>query len=160
MLMAGESIPTGWLLCNAAAVSRTGATKALFETIGTTWGVGNGSTTFNLPGSENRILIGVGIAGPGRTKHELGKTGGVETVTLTGNQSGVPEHSHLLTSYFGLWASANSISAHYWESGGKYAAGVQGESYAPYSGAISGVGASSAHNNMPYYAPLSWLVKT
>ena len=42
------SVPAGWLKCNGAAVSRT-TYAALFASIGTTWGAGNGSTTFNLP---------------------------------------------------------------------------------------------------------------
>ena len=45
---AGTAAPSGWLLCNGAAVSRT-TYAALFAAIGTTWGVGNGSSTFNVP---------------------------------------------------------------------------------------------------------------
>jgi hypothetical protein len=47
---AGSGLPPGgWLLCDGAAVPRTGEYAALFAAIGTTWGVGDGSTTFNLP---------------------------------------------------------------------------------------------------------------
>ena len=53
---AGSTIPTGFLACNGAAVSRT-TYAALFAVIGTTYGVGNGSTTFNLPkADDNRFL--------------------------------------------------------------------------------------------------------
>ena len=45
---AGSVIPSGWLLCNGAPVSRT-TYSALFAVIGTTYGAGDGSTTFNLP---------------------------------------------------------------------------------------------------------------
>lgn len=41
--------PVGWLVCDGSAVSRTGTTANLFAAIGTTWGVGDGSTTFNVP---------------------------------------------------------------------------------------------------------------
>lgn len=54
---AGKSIPKGWLLCNGANVSRT-TYAALFSAIGTTWGAGNGSTTFTLPNCDARFLEG------------------------------------------------------------------------------------------------------
>lgn len=56
---AGSSIPTGWLECDGSAVSRT-TYADLFTAIGTTWGAGNGSTTFNLPDMRNRSPIGAG----------------------------------------------------------------------------------------------------
>jgi microcystin-dependent protein len=58
-MFAGSSAPTGWLLCNGAAVSRT-TFSALFAIIGTTYGAGNGSTTFNVPDMRGRAAIGVG----------------------------------------------------------------------------------------------------
>ncbi len=56
---AGSSIPTGWLDCNGAAVSRT-TYADLFSAISTTWGAGDGSTTFNLPDLRSATLRGVG----------------------------------------------------------------------------------------------------
>jgi microcystin-dependent protein len=50
--------PTGWLLCNGQAVSRT-TYAALFNVIGTAFGVGNGTTTFNVPDFQGRFLRGV-----------------------------------------------------------------------------------------------------
>lgn len=50
--------PPGWKLCYGQAVSRTGATAVLFAEIGTTYGVGDGSTTFNLPDGRGRVLVG------------------------------------------------------------------------------------------------------
>jgi microcystin-dependent protein len=56
---AGSSAPTGWLLCDGTAVSR--ATYAtLFALIGTTYGVGDGSTTFNVPDLRGRTVVGKG----------------------------------------------------------------------------------------------------
>lgn len=55
----GSSIPTGWLECDGSAVSRS-TYSALFTAIGTTWGSGDGSTTFNLPDFRNRSPIGAG----------------------------------------------------------------------------------------------------
>jgi len=49
--------PTGWLLCNGAAVSRS-TYATLFAVIGTTYGVGNGSTTFNVPNTVDKFIRG------------------------------------------------------------------------------------------------------
>lgn len=54
---AGKTLPAGWLLCNGAAVSRT-TYADLFAAIGTTYGTGNGSTTFNLPNCNGRCIEG------------------------------------------------------------------------------------------------------
>ena len=54
---AGKTVPDGFLLCNGAAVSRKTYAK-LFEAIGVLWGAGDGSTTFNLPDSDGRVLQG------------------------------------------------------------------------------------------------------
>lgn len=54
---AGSDIPEGYLLCNGAVVSRT-TYKDLFNRIGTTYGAGDGSTTFNLPNLVNRYIMG------------------------------------------------------------------------------------------------------
>jgi len=53
--------PTGWLLCNGDAVSRT-TYADLFAVIGTTYGSGNGSTTFNVPDFRGRVPAGIGAA--------------------------------------------------------------------------------------------------
>ena len=54
---AGASVPTGWLLCNGANVSRTTYAN-LFRAVGAKWGAGDGSTTFALPDSDGRVLQG------------------------------------------------------------------------------------------------------
>lgn len=59
------SAPTNWLICDGAAVSRT-TYAALFAVISTTFGVGDGSTTFNLPDFEGRSPIGVGTSDAAR----------------------------------------------------------------------------------------------
>lgn len=56
---AGATAPDYWLLCDGAAVSRT-TYADLFAIIGTTWGVGNGSTTFNLPDFREAAPVGAG----------------------------------------------------------------------------------------------------
>lgn len=78
----GTSVPTSYLACNGAAVSRT-TYAALFAAIGTTWGVGDGSTTFNLPSTARMALVGSGGTSTGTLGNTVGSTGGAETVTLT-----------------------------------------------------------------------------
>ena len=81
-LFAGSSAPSGWLICNGQAVSRT-AYAALFAVIGTTYGAGDGSTTFNVPNLVNKTVRG---------SNSLGKTGGADTVTLS--TENIPAHTH------------------------------------------------------------------
>ena len=59
---AGTTIPNGWLLCDGSAVSRTDY-AALYAVIGTTYGAGNGSTTFNLPNLTDKFIQGNGTVG-------------------------------------------------------------------------------------------------
>ena len=94
-LYAGSSAPSGWLICNGQAVSRT-TYAALFAVIGTTYGAGNGSTTFNVPNLVNKTVRG---------SNSLGKTGGADTVTLT--TANMPAHSHGVGSL-----STNNTGAH------------------------------------------------
>ena len=61
-MFAGNTIPAGWLLCDGSAVSRTNYAK-LFSAIGTTWGAGDGSTTFNLPNTIGRFAEGAATSG-------------------------------------------------------------------------------------------------
>jgi microcystin-dependent protein len=68
----GTSAPTGWLLCDGSAVSRT-TYAFLFSKIATAYGVGDGSTTFNLPDLRQRFPMGKAESGTGAT---LGATGG------------------------------------------------------------------------------------
>lgn len=87
---AGSSAPSGWLLCDGSAVSRTTYAR-LFAVIGTTFGAGDGSTTFNLPDTRGRSVLGAG-SGTGLTSRALGATGGAETHTLTEDE--MPSHTH------------------------------------------------------------------
>ena len=75
-----NTIPDGWLLCDGSAVSRTTYTE-LFDVIGTTFGAGNGSTTFNLPDLRGRI--GVGKDSNDTDFDTLGETGGSKTNKLS-----------------------------------------------------------------------------
>lgn len=71
-LYGAAAAPTGWLLCDGTAVSRT-TYSALFAIISTTYGVGDGSTTFNVPNCKQKFPLGLADSGTGNT---LGGTGG------------------------------------------------------------------------------------
>lgn len=87
----------GWLLCNGATVSR--ATYAsLFALIGTSFGAGNGSTTFTLPDFRGRVPGSIGT-GSGLTARSLGNSVGEENHTQTVNE--MPSHNH---SYGAHWS--------------------------------------------------------
>lgn len=72
-LFAGTTAPTGWLICDGSAISRT-TYSGLFTAIGTAFGSGNGSTTFNLPNLKGRIPVGLDSSDT--SFDSLGKTGG------------------------------------------------------------------------------------
>lgn len=104
---AGTSPPSGYLLCSGQAVSRS-TYAALFAVISTTYGTGDGSTTFNLPDLRGRVPGGkddmggtaagrLTTAASGVNGAALGASGGAEAVTLTGAQSGTSAHSHTAT---------------------------------------------------------------
>jgi microcystin-dependent protein len=102
---ARSAAPDGWLLCDGSAVSRT-TYADLFTALGTTYGAGNGTTTFNLPDLRGRVPVGAGtgagdgVAGSGLptgaalTARTRGQYGGKETHLLSGAESGVKQHGH------------------------------------------------------------------
>lgn len=90
----GTTPPHSTVACDGAAISRDVYFK-LFEKIGTTWGVGDGSTTFNTPDTRRSVLVGSGGSGSGVLGNAVGDTGGSETFTQT--ISTLPSHTHTVT---------------------------------------------------------------
>lgn len=132
---AGSTAPTGWLLCQGQAVSRTTYAK-LFAVIGTTFGSGDGSTTFNLPDARGRVLVGVGNSGAtGSTNHTLGQKSGEETHKLTVSE--MPQHRHGIN-YVGTSGSGYG----YQDTGSGRSSGYQYTTYE---------GGNGSHNNMMPY---------
>jgi microcystin-dependent protein len=150
MDFAGTIAPSGWLECNGAQVSR--ATYApLFAVIGTTWGVGDGSTTFNLPDMRRRVGVGSGGSGSAVLGNAVGNVGGAETVTLTGQESGIQSHSHTSP-----WR-ANTSGA-----GSSNSTGTMTDSpnVTVTSSTAGHTSALSGHNNLPPSAVVMKLIKT
>ena len=83
MISAFNNVPEGWLQCNGAAVSRT-TYAALFAVIGTKYGSGDGSTTFNLPNLHHKFIEGT------NTQSEVGQSvsAGLPNITGRAVQSG------------------------------------------------------------------------
>src|SRR5471032_2668964 len=86
--------PTGWALCDGQILPISQNT-ALFSLLGTTYG-GDGKSNFALPNIQGNATMHPG-QGPGLSLHDLGETGGTETVTLL--ESEIPSHIHLMRAH-------------------------------------------------------------
>jgi len=140
--------PKGWAWCDGQLMPISQNT-ALFSLLGTTYG-GDGKSTFALPNLEGNAPMHPG-QGPGLSLHDLGETGGSETVTLL--QSEIPAHSH------GLSASATFAGSGNNPAGNVLAKGAAGlNAYAAPGGlvsmsdqALAPAGGDQPHNNMQPY---------
>jgi microcystin-dependent protein len=94
-MFGGPSIPSGWLVCDGSAVSRT-TYSALYAAIGTYWGVGDNISTFNLPDFRGRSALGyVNSAVSGITSRAFASRGGEENHVLS--QAELAYHGHGVT---------------------------------------------------------------
>ncbi len=137
-MYAGSTLPKGWLLCDGTATNRT-TYSALFAVIGTNYGTGDGSTTFNVPDLRGRVGVGKNSG----TFGSLGATGGEETHTLTTPE--IPSHTHSDV----LGAGPASIAA---SGSGLFNVDARGNT-----GATGGGG---AHNNLQPYQVVNYIIKT
>lgn len=151
---AGASAPTGWLLCYGQAVSRT-TYAALFAALGTAYGTGDGSTTFNLPDLRGRVPAGqdnmggsaasrLTTAGSGVDGATRGAAGGAETHTLSLTQ--MPSHTHTETQH--------AIVSQGFGGGNTIYAG------SPTTVNTGSSGNGNAHNNTQPTLVLTYIIKT
>lgn len=143
----GSTPPEGWLLCDGSAVSRTDYAD-LFAVIGTSYGEGDGSTTFNLPDKRGRVSVGVD---PSDTDFaNIGKDGGEKKVQL--KLEHMPSHNH----YTGYTAGAvwNGTSG-YANTNNAWQYGYQFDR----DKVMSNAGGDQAHNNLQPYETDNWIIK-
>jgi len=152
----GIAAPTGYLLCQGAAFSRT-TYAALFAIIGTTFGAGDGSTTFNVPNYNDRMPIGVGTIALG-----IGSTGGSKDAVVVSHT-----HTATVTDPTHFHGNANTWSG--WNSGGGSNNGINGgvsttanNTAAASTGisvANSTTGVSGTNANLPPYLGINFIIK-
>lgn len=107
VLYAGSSVPSGYLNCDGSAVSRT-TYAALFTAIGTTWGAGDGSTTFNLPNMVGKFAYGGNTPATTATTSDSANIDHAHNAS-SGNQSA--NHTHTVTASA---ANESADHAHNW----------------------------------------------
>lgn len=154
------SAPAGWLLCDGSAVSRTTYAN-LFTLVGTTFGAGDGSTTFNVPDLRGRSIIGVG-QGSGLSARTRGQTGGAEVHQLGVTE--IPAHGH------DIYAGTDNTSGNTVAAANAGARGFAGSNVATGlttitnfatggQQAIRNTGGSGSHNNMQPFMALSYIIR-
>ncbi len=164
MPFAGASAPTGWLLCAGQTVNRF-TYASLFAAIGTTYGAGDGTTTFALPDLRGRTVFGLDNmngtdAGRLSVANTLGGAGGAQTksgstASYTLTIADIPAHTHDANASYG--AAANNPSG----VAVSYDSGTTGSRVVSKS-----VGGGGGHSHvisnfdvMPPYMLLNWMIK-
>lgn len=166
----GTTAPSGYLLCYGQAISRTTYAK-LFKRLGTTFGTGDGSTTFNLPDKRGRVSVGkddmggssadrlTGLSG-GLNGDTLGAAGGVETHTLATGE--IPSHRHFVANTgtgIGTQVDAATAVNQSASLGGNSSYELGGSATAATVGLSSLTGGGGAHNNVQPSIVANYIIK-
>lgn len=150
-IAARATADAGWLLCDGTTYLRTDY-PALFTALGgasSPWGLPDG-THFKVPDLRGRTAIGAGTAvgAAGATAHALGSAGGEEAHTLSTAE--IPAHSHGAISNAGTGGTADVAS---WTVAGAAAA------HSTNFGTTGATGGGGAHNNLPPFATINYMIK-
>lgn len=177
---AGSSAPTGYLICDGAAISRT-TYADLFTAIATTYGTGDGSSTFNLPDLRGRTIAGKGTGSTiasslfdaSGTQDTLGATVGADDVALT--EANLASHTHTVNSVTIGTLAPNTTGQNTPNSGGilgtaldinngnlstSTSSFINGIGTNSHTASLANTGSGTAHNNMQPTIILNYLIKT
>ena len=173
----GASISdTNYVIANGQAISRT-TYADYFALVSTTYGAGNGTTTFNVPNLQQRVPVGVG------TGYSIGATGGAATHTLTNQQ--IPSHTHTANPHthsifddghihsmnpYRVWDSyISKVGQRNGDELTRHPGGTNAFPHVDYSNAevvinastitLNNTGGGEPHNNMQPYIVLNYIVK-
>ncbi|HEU5036363.1 MAG TPA: tail fiber protein [Nocardioides sp.] len=146
--------PSGWAFCDGQLLPLSQNT-ALFSLLGTNYG-GNGMSNFALPDLQGRAPMQPG-QGPGLSLHDLGETGGSETVSLL--ESEIPSHGHALNADTLDLGDTNvpSPSASFAQSSGGTLYATSADTQLS-DRALAPTGGDQAHNNMQPYLTLNFCI--
>ena len=153
IMFAGNFAPRGWAFCDGQLLP-INQNQALFSILGSTYG-GDGRTTFALPDLRGRFPLHPG-SGPGLTSRNLGEKAGEEAVTLT--VPDLPSHSHSQNASSGEGAfdsPQDAVPARPASGIPQYATG---SNTTMSSAAIGPTGGGRAHNNMPPYQGVHFII--
>jgi microcystin-dependent protein len=173
----GTTEPTGWLFCYGQAISRS-TYADLFTAISTTYGTGDGSTTFNLPDLRGRVVAGQDDMGGTSANRltspingdTLGAAGGAESVTLaqadlpnvtlTGSTSSADAHTHAgVPSFIGVSGGSGGVRNSF-EPDADETNSAGAHSHTLTTSSINGGVTQTAHNNMQPTIVLNYIIRT
>jgi len=167
---AGAAATSGYLICDGTAVSRS-TYAALFSVIGTTFGAGDGATTFNLPDFRGRAPIGAG-QGVGLTNRTLADQVGAETHQLDigempshshpGSTVAISDPGHAHTVVYENWGVTNGGQGPVSKLSGSGVNDATGLGYTGISATatIAAQGGGGSHNNMQPSLAVNFIIKT
>jgi microcystin-dependent protein len=145
MMWTTGTAPTGWLLCTGTAVSRT-TYAALFAVIGTTFGVGDGSTTFNVPNYTNRMPYGTTLAATGGSADAV-VVSHTHALTDNGHSHGISNGNAVLPT---TATQANSVGTFDGVQSTVKTTGIT----------VNTAGVSGTNANLPPYLGINFIIKT
>lgn len=161
MMWATGTAPTGWLLCNGGEISRT-TYATLFSVIGTTFGAGNNSTTFNVPDYRDRMPVGAGtsyaVAGIGGSKDAI-VVSHSHTLTDPGHLHAMNADGRSVAKRLGSDGSIDGTSETSSANDANYS-GSQNTGTSTTGITVDTSGTSGTNANMPPYMGIQFIIKT
>lgn len=144
IMYTGSTAPENWVIADGSEVLREGKYAQLFAVMGTTFGAGNGSTTFNLPDFRRRVAVGAGGTGTIVLGNAVGNKGGEESHSLTVAE--MPAHSHNFGAYGYNSGGAPQQVYRMWGSG-------------YYTASVNNAGGGEAHNIIQPSLVVNYIIK-